>query len=199
MKNGTKGNDPLLFNERIQKDVVRWFAIYTKPRHEKKVADELKLGNIEYYLPLVNEVHQWSDRKKTVSVPLIRGYVFVHIPLKESLYVLQIPGVVRFVTFNRVYASIPDFQIEALKRILKKGYTLQSKTYLDVGTMVEVSEGPLRGVVGKIQRIENEEKFIISLDTVQASFAVRIDPACLKPISDMKKKKLFTLPLGMGT
>lgn len=176
---------------------VRWYAVYTRPKHEKKVAENLKNQNIEHYLPLVKEKHKWADRKKLVEVPLIRGYVFVHISLPQSLYVLETYGVVRFVTFNRQYAPIPDFQIAAIRRTLDLGYSLLPTEYMGVGQLVEVIEGPLQGTVGRVQYIHNEHKFVISLDAIQASYMIQIDPSNLRPLNEEKRQAIFKLPLGI--
>ncbi len=180
----------------LDPNVVRWFAAYTRPRHEKKVLELLKNREIEAYVPLVKEVHQWSDRKKLIEEPLIRSYVFVHIPPKHQLYVVETEGIVHFVTFHKELAAIPDFQIEALKRTIESGMKLQSQTYLKTGQMVEVIDGPLQGIIGHIQRIENESKFVISLDAVQVAYEIQIDPQHLKPITEDKKKVHISLPLG---
>jgi len=176
---------------------IQWFAAYTKPRHEKKIREYLLEKDIESYVPLVKKVRQWSDRKKWVEEPLIRGYVFVRISLKQQLYVLETHGVVRFVTFQKELAMIPDFQIEALKRTVDEGFILKSENYMRTGQLVEVCEGPLKGIKGKVQRIENENRFIISLDVIQASYQVQIDPAMLKPVPEEKKTRHISLPLGM--
>lgn len=175
----------------------RWYAVYTRPHHEKKVAEGLETQAIDHYLPLVKECHRWADRKKVVEVPLIRGYVFVHIILPQSLYVLETYGVVRFVTFKQKYAPIPDFQIEALQRTLETGYQLTPTEYLAVGQLVEVIEGPLQGTIGRIQCIQNEKRFVISLDAIQTSYMVQINPDHLRPLSAEKRQAIFTLPLGM--
>lgn len=175
----------------------RWYAVYTKSRHEKKVFDTLIQKQIEAFLPLKKEYHQWSDRKKLVEEPLIRSYVFVHIPLKRSLEVLETQGVIKFVTFKGNYAPIPDFQIEALKKTLDSQTSLKPIQYFKIGQLVEIIDGPLKGIIGRVQRIKNEEKFVITLDAIQTAFAVDIHPRFLKPISEEKKKKLLTLPLGL--
>lgn len=177
-------------------DSLHWYAVYTKPRHEKKIVELLTDRGIENYLPLVSGIHEWSDRRQIVLEPLIRGYVFVRILLNQTLYVRETHGVVHIVTFKKQFATIPDFQIDALKRVLACGVELSAKDYLQIGKMVEITAGPMKGVIGKIQRIENEEKFIIALDAVQAAFEVQVNADLLKPVSAQKKKKLFTLPLG---
>ncbi|MBO8131124.1 MAG: UpxY family transcription antiterminator [Candidatus Marinimicrobia bacterium] len=184
--------------ERNNAAEVRWYAVYTKSRHEKKVYEMLVKKNIEAFLPLKREYHQWSDRKKMVEEPLIRSYVFVHIPLQRSLDVLETQGAVKFVMFKGNYAPIPDFQIEALKRTLQNGVVLEPVCYLKIGQLVEVIDGPLKGIIGRIQRIKSQDRFVISLDAIQYSFLVDINPILLKPISEERKEKIFTLPLGIG-
>jgi len=127
---------------------------------------------------------------------LIRGYVFVRIESRHMLYIFETAGVVRVVTFNHEYAIIPDFQINALRQVLETGMLLSPVRFMQVGQLVEVLDGPLKGVVGRIQNFANQEKFVISLDAVQASYSVVVDKALLKPISDHKKKKMITMPLG---
>lgn len=178
-------------------DIPRWYAAYTRPRHEKKVLENLQNIDIEAYVPLIKEYHQWCDRKKLVEVPLIRSYVFVHIPAKYALYVLETYGIVRFVMFQRELAAIPDFQIDALKSTVDGGLKLEPQEYLKTGQTVEVTDGPFKGIIGKIQRVENDDRFVISLDAIQTSYVVRVDPALLKPVSDDKKKARISLPLGM--
>lgn len=193
-------------NETVKRDAaseldysaLHWFAVYTKSRHEKKVRELLNEKEIENYLPLIKEYHQWSDRKKLVEVPLIRGYVFVRIQAKNSVYVLEVPGAVRFIKFKNELAPIPDFQIEALSRVIASGVSFRPREYLKTGQMVQVSDGPLKGIKGKIQRIENETRFIISLDAPQASYEVQVDPALLMPCSEEHKKQSHvSIPLGM--
>jgi len=76
----------------IDHKIPCWFAAYTRSRNEKKVAGELEEQHIEYYLPLIKTIRQWSDRKKKVEVPLINSYIFVRIIEKEYLKVLQTTG-----------------------------------------------------------------------------------------------------------
>jgi len=174
---------------------VHWYAVYTRPRHEKKVNGLLQEQQIECYLPLVSSKHQWGQRWAQVDEPLIHGYVFVHIHPNQTLYVLETYGVVRFVMFARELAIVPDFQIEALKKSLESGFTLSPINYMQVGQLVEVTEGPLKGVIGKIQQIGKNERFVLTLDAVQAAYTIQIDPQWLRPVSP-EKKKIFTLPLG---
>ena len=102
------------------KSDLRWYAIYTKSRNEKKVALNLQEKGIEVYLPLLKTLKQWSDRKKWVEEPLFRSYLFVRILDKNYLEVLQTDGVVRFITFRQERIPVPDQQIEAVKAYMNE-------------------------------------------------------------------------------
>jgi transcription antitermination factor NusG len=130
----------------------KWYAIRVKSRSEKKVNADLQDQGIESFLPLQRRLRIWSDRKKWVEMPLISGYVFVHISRKEYETVLRTMNVVCFVYFQGKAAIINDKDILTLKRMLG-----QSELELEVtleelkpGQMVEVISGPLCGVVGEL-------------------------------------------------
>ena len=96
---------------------MSWYAIYTRPRHEKKVNDQLLEKQFEVYLPLITRTRQWKDRKKKVDMPLFSSYVFVNFEYKYRFDVLQTDGVVKIVNFNGTPAVIPDWQIESLRKM----------------------------------------------------------------------------------
>ena len=48
---------------------LKWIAVYTKPRHEKAVSNELYKKGYEVFLPLLKERRKWSDRKKWIEFP----------------------------------------------------------------------------------------------------------------------------------
>jgi len=194
-------------NETVKRDsapeldysALHWFAVYTKSRHEKKVRKLLDEKKIENYLPLIKEYHQWSDRKKLVEVPLIRGYVFVRIAAKNSVYVLEVPGAVRFIKFKNELAPIPDFQIEALSRVIASGVSFRPREYLKTGQMVQVSDGPLKGIKGKIQRIENETRFRGTQKAIPCINTFRNVTMATRFFNTMTRKKEEFQPLQAGT
>ncbi len=90
-------------------NLQHWYAVYTKPRSEKKLAERLSDQGIEAYLPMRKTLKQWSDRKKMVSEPLISSYVFVNIFQKDYLEVLKkCPKRVRYMWFCGKPAVIPS-------------------------------------------------------------------------------------------
>lgn len=101
------------------KEIIKnWYAVYTKPRWEKKVSSRLLQKRIHCWCPLQKIERQWSDRKKIIEDPVFRSYVFVQIPEEEKLAVLQTDGVLNFVHFLGKPAIIKDWEIENIKSYL---------------------------------------------------------------------------------
>jgi transcription antitermination factor NusG len=159
-----------------------WYAAYTHPRHEKKVAQQLQERGIEHFLPIYRSVRKWKDRRKELDLVLFPGYVFVHTPLRERLRVLQLPGVVRFVSFNGQPAALPGDDIEALRNGLAQGLRLDHHPYLTVGRRVRVIHGPLTGAHGILLRIKNNWRLVIAIDAIMRSVCVEIDEAAVAPV-----------------
>ena len=153
---------------------MSWYALYTKPRHEKKVFDQLQEKKVESFLPMVEEIRQWKDRRRKVSLPLFTSYVFICLDLKDRFAALQTHGVVRMVSFGGVPAAIPDWQIEQLKRVIKYPETLQLETYLREGDWVEITDGPFIGIRGRLRELRGETRVVMNIDGIfqSASFVV---------------------------
>ncbi len=98
----------------------KWYAVYTKSRCEKKVANQLSQKGIEYYCPLNRVQKQWSDRKKIIFEPLFNSYVFVKISSEEQLAVRQTSGILNFVYWLSKPAVIRNDEIEIIKQFLNE-------------------------------------------------------------------------------
>ena len=130
-----------------------WYALYVKSRSEKKVLTQLEEQGFEAFLPLVTHVKQWSDRKKKVEEPLFKSYVFVHSTDKEHYPILNVYGVVKFVTFEHKAVVVPDNQILAIKRYINDFQEEENNlknTELKEGQMVRIIAGPLMGLTGRL-------------------------------------------------
>src|SRR5580692_3240726 len=123
-------------------DQSSWYALYTCPRHEKRVVQQIEQHRISCFLPLYRSVRRWKDRHKELELALFPGYVFVRFALKDRLRVLQLPGAVRLVSFNSQPAVLPDTEIEQLRQRLAYGGRLEPHPYLCVGRRVRVCAGP---------------------------------------------------------
>jgi transcription antitermination factor NusG len=161
-----------------------WFAVQTKARHEKRVAAELGEKGVVAFLPLCSEVHQWSDRKRQVEVPLFSTYVFVRIDEEQSsrTKVLQTNSVFRFIGVRGMGSPIPDEQIETLQSIIREKVPFSQHPFLNVGQKVRVRGGSLDGICGVLSAINNDRSLIVSVDSIQRSLAIRIDGYSVEPI-----------------
>ena len=159
----------------------RWYALYTKSRAEKKAERELHFGGFEVYLPLEKRLKQWSDRKKWVYEPLIRSYIFVRTDKKGLHKAYYTPGIVTVVNFEGKPAPIPDKQITAIKEVLKSGehFEVTSEAF-EVGEMVEIQAGKLKGFRGELVKQLNRYKVLIRIDVIQQNLLININPSYLK-------------------
>ena len=154
-----------------------WYALYTAPRHEKRVAQQIEGRGIACFLPLYRSVRRWKDRRKELDLVLFPGYVFLRIASRNRLQVLQIPGAVRLVTFNGQPAPLPEDEIESLRHRLSASGNIEPHPYLRVGRRVRVRSGPFQGLEGIIQRTKDRCRVIFSIDLIMRSIAVEVDTA----------------------
>lgn len=130
-------------------------------RHEKKVFEKFLEQGIESYLPLVKNIKQWSDRKKTVEEPLFTGYVFVKLMPHEFDKPLYVAGVINYLSFGKQKAIVKHTEIESLKYLIESGYLLN--TYSEnvrVGTKVKLLLSTFKDHVAVVQSIENHNAVI---------------------------------------
>ena len=165
-----------------QQDNKKWIAVYTKPRHEKTVENELLKKGFEVYLPILKERRKWSDRKKWVEFPLFRSYIFVRTEIKNSLFVLQTMGVVKVIKFGGEVAVIQNDSIRAIKLMIEGGYMPEAIDYFVKGETVEVKSGPLKGLIGEVIRVDNSDRLLVRVDAIQHSVSVQIDRGFLKSV-----------------
>jgi transcription antitermination factor NusG len=157
-------------------EAAQWYAILTRYRFEKKVTAQLRGKGVETFLPLLEQVRRWSDRRKALQVPLFAGYAFVRLDLCSAsrLGVLRTEGVLRFVTFGADPAAIPAKQIEDLQRLLSHKIPCSLHAFLAVGQRVRIRGGCLDGLEGILE--QNEEKnLVISIESIQRSVAIKIE------------------------
>lgn len=157
-----------------------WYAVYTIVRHEKNVNSLLSKKNIETFLPLREVQTKWKDRRKKVRLPLFPGYIFVRIYGKDTrsiLNILNTRGVVRILSSNGSYETVPAHQIDSIRRLVDTNVEYDPYKYLEEGKQVVVVEGPLQGVHGKIVERKGRNRLIVSIDIIQRSVSVKVDPA----------------------
>jgi transcription antitermination factor NusG len=142
----------------------------------------LQKKNVETFLPLVEEIHTWSDRKKKIQEPLFRGYIFVKTDLRNKASILMTEGVVRFVGLNNKPSSIPDLQIDWLRRIVDESIEMRIERYLNIGERVRVIAGPLIGVEGIVTRMQGVARVIVSIAAIEQSVSMQVSANYLEVI-----------------
>lgn len=162
----------------------QWYAIHTRSQHEKAVVSHLQKEGINTFLPLVSEVHRWSDRRKIVEVPLFSCYAFVNLCLVPEMWakVLRVNGVLRFVGTRGEGVPIPENQLESIRALVsgKLPYTIYP--FLKVGQRVRVRGGSLDGVEGILITRKGNRTLVISVEPIQRSLAVSIDGYQIQPV-----------------
>jgi transcription antitermination factor NusG len=146
-----------------------WYALYTRSRSENKAAEQLNNEGVNYYLPVVTKWKKWSDRRKKITEPLLKGYIFIYADEKERMLSLEKNAIVRCVFDMGRPARIPDWQINNLKKMLSKETDFLIKDGLVPGSKVKIKEGPFDGVIGIIQESDNGNTIAVSIDLLKRS------------------------------
>ena len=137
---------------------------------------QLRKKGLETFLPLVEQIHRWSDRRKAIGIPLFSGYTFVRADLstENRIGVLRTQGVLRLVTFAGEAGAIPDKQIEDLQRLLSQKVPCSLRAFLKIGQRVRIRGGCLNGLEGILEQ-SGEKNLVISIECIQRSIAVQIE------------------------
>jgi len=158
-----------------------WYAVYTRSRHEKYVADQLQRRQIETFVPLYQMLRRWKNGDHRVQLPLFPGYAFVRIALRDRLEVLKLAGVVRLVGFNGTPTALEDEEVETLRRAHVCGMRAAPHPYLTVGRRVRITAGPLAGMQGILLRRKGDCRVVLSIDLIQRSILVGVEADALEP------------------
>jgi len=171
---------PHLLNE------PRWYACYTRARHEKQVSARLQDRGIESYLPTVPSTRQWKDRTKTVDWPLFPSYVFGHFTLRDLHRVLTVPGVSTIVRSNGLPSPIPEDEIRNVQAFAAAVAAARVESepgpLAQEGEWVEVQDGPFKGVVGRAIERRGRRRMLVGLSAVGQGMEVDVDTRMLRVI-----------------
>jgi transcription antitermination factor NusG len=160
-----------------------WYAVQTRARNERVVVQRFRDKGLTTFLPVFTEVRRWSDRWKSVELPLFSCYVFVKIMAtnEDRLRVLRTDGVFDFVGVRRQGTPIPDGQIDAVRAVVEERLNYQSYPFLKVGQRVCIRSGALEGVEGILISRNGDRTLVISVDAIQRSLAVRVEGYEVEP------------------
>jgi transcription antitermination factor NusG len=167
----------------LRNNDVHWYAVMSRPKHEKKVAEAMRQVGLPVFLPLVTEMHRWSDRRKAVEMPLFPGYLFVRItPTAESkVSVLRLAGVLQLVGGSGYGTPIADSEIESIRVILKSDLVVSNANYVKVGQRVRVRGGSLDGVEGVLA--ERGRRLVVSVNAIHRSLSIILEGFTVEPVT----------------
>jgi transcription antitermination factor NusG len=152
-----------------------WFAVYTHPRAERKVYNKVVQMGLQAYLPVQKVVHQWSDRKKEVEVPLFASYVFVKTTVQARFDLFFIQGLMWFVSCEGIPVAIPESEIEGVRKLLALGISVCPEAYrYKAGDKVKISSGQFAGVEGYVIRQDGKDRLFIQVEALKQAISVGI-------------------------
>lgn len=171
-------------NETEQPLVRRWYVAYCKLFHERKTAENLQKMGIRSFVPVREEIHQWSQRKKKVLKVLIPQMIFIYATHKERLEALTLPAISHYMVLRGEHtpAIIPDDQMKRFMFMVDYSEaTIEMFTSpLEVGQLVKVIKGPLSGLEGELIEIEGKSKVVVRLDLLGCA-GVDMPPGYVEP------------------
>lgn len=175
-----------MHNTQTISDGPHWFVAYTLSRFEKKVHERLKMMSVYSFLPLHLVMRKWSDRNKRVEVPLFPNYIFVCLPKKEMYKVLTIPGVVKFISCEGQPVTIPESEIEMIRKMISYGSGIcveNSNTMIEKGDKVRITEGPFNGIEGTIISKQGKQRLVVMLEKIDKTISVEYSARILEKVS----------------
>ena len=162
-----------------------WFALYTKPRNEFKAEQQLLAAGLTNYLPKVTLLKQWSDRKKKVTEPLLRGYIFIYANEEERLISLEQQSIVRCVFDVGRPARIPDWQIDNLKTMLATKVDIIVHRGIVPGAKVIIKDGPFEGIIGTVVEGQMSKSISVAIDLLNRSVIAQLpDESSLEAVRE---------------
>ena len=162
----------------------KWYALYTKPRWEKKIDSVLIRKGVESWCPLQKIERQWSDRKKIIEDPLFKSYVFVRIDSLEKTKVLMTDGVLNFVHYLGKPAVIKDEEVDNIKRYLAEkdaSIFIISQDGFQPDTKIRVNHGVFMDNEGTVIR-GGRKKVYVKLESLGQIMVVEFPAEFLSPI-----------------
>lgn len=169
----------------VDSDALKWYAVHVRSRHEFRVFSRLAEAGIEAFVPVVERLQKWADRKKVIDFPLFPGYIFVHIPstYDKMLAVLKKQGVVRFLgMIPGEPEQVPEEQVESLRKLVALKSEIDPYPYLKQGQQVKIRRGALKGAVGVLTERAGQHLFVVSIDILQQGVSVKIDASDIETL-----------------
>jgi len=162
---------------------MEWYALHVRTRFEKYVQNHLEDKGYDVFLPTYVTKRQWSDRVKSLSLPLFPSYVFCRFDVHERLPILMTPGVNFIVGAGKSHTPVEEKEISAIRQVLDSGIATTPWPYLKVGEQVQIEAGPLEGLTGLVVRMKDECRLVVSVSLLMRSVSVELDRRWIKPLT----------------
>lgn len=162
--------------------MCNWYALYTKSRHEKTVGKLLEEQNINVFVPLIEKLKFENQRRRYIQEPLFKSYIFARFDYRRRFEILETNGVVKIINFNGIPAVVPEWQIDSMRTMLRFPETIRLETYLKSGEIVEILDGPMKGLKGSVVKYKNEQRIMISVEGIMQSVSIEVDAEVLKRV-----------------
>lgn len=165
-----------------------WFVMRTKPRNEFKVYDQIIGKEIEIFLPKVEKIRIWSDRRKKIFVPLFPSYVFIYGNNEERIKAISnTTGAMGYLMYRKRPAVITEKEIENIKISLIEPERVKIDTIqITEGDVVEITYGPFIGLTGIIMEIRGSYKLVVNITELSASLNIELNASEVKLIKKSK-------------
>jgi transcription antitermination factor NusG len=159
-----------------------WYAVYTRHQHEKVAAISLSKKGFEVFLPLYREIRQWKDRRKELLLPLFPCYVFLRGDVDRRSDILSTPGIHSLICVGNDVASVPDAELEPIRRIISNQLQSEPCASLQCGDHVVVKSGPLAGIRGVLLRKKDRLRLVLSVNLLHRGVAVEVDESSVERV-----------------
>ncbi len=168
-----------------------WYALYTRPKNEKKICFYLRQKGIVSFLPMTTEIRQWSDRKKRIKLPLFPNYIFVHINEKQLGCIDDISGAIRFIGIGKKPSVIPDKVIESLQKIESKKTSVEELKFFK-GEKVRIANGDFIGVEGVFIRKGMKKLLAIEVEIMNRVVMIELDMNQVRKLEPLERNTKTT-------
>lgn len=180
--------NPQSYENHLDEQEARWFAVYTRYKREKQVLKRLTEKGITTYLPIQRVKRYYTRKVKQVELPLISCYLFTKITKPEYIPVLDTPDVVKFVRFSKNLISIPEREIKLIQRVVGEDVEveMEPRQHMRKGDEVEIIGGRLTGLKGTLVNREGQKHFVVELESLGYAMRMQVDPQYLRKIRNGK-------------
>jgi transcription antitermination factor NusG len=164
---------------------ARWFVLTVAPQHDLAVEERLAVKGFPTSAPKYSLRRRWSDRVKTIMLPLFPGYVFCRFTPESRVPVMNTPGVHSAISFGGQLAALDDAEVERIHQMVDSGLELEPLRGLNSGMRVKIIDGPLSGLEGMLSQVNGGSRIVVNVELLNRSVAVQVDPDAVAPANPL--------------